>query len=56
MKAHIGADSDSGLIKTSANVSDFTRAHALLHGDETTAFGDADHQETKERHKNLAAI
>ncbi|WP_279610163.1 transposase, partial [Burkholderia sp. BCC1640] len=36
MKAHIGVDADSGLVHsvvgTSANVSDVSQAHALLHG------------------------
>jgi IS5 family transposase len=45
MKAHIGVDADSGLahsvVGTSANVSDLSQAHALLHGHEEEAFGDA---------------
>ncbi|TDY16799.1 IS4 family transposase [Paraburkholderia sp. BL6665CI2N2] len=45
MKAHIGVDADSGLVHsvvgTSANVSDVSQAHALLHGHEEEAFGDA---------------
>ena len=45
MKAHIGLDADSGLVHsvvgTSANVSDVSQAHALLHGHEQEAFGDA---------------
>lgn len=45
MKAHIGVDANSGLIHsvvgTSANVSDVSQAHALLHGHEEEAFGDA---------------
>jgi len=45
MKAHIGVDADSGLVHsvigTSANVSDVPQAHALLHGYEEDAFGDA---------------
>ncbi len=48
MKAHIGVDAESGLthavVTTAANVSDVTQAHALLHGDETTVFGDAGYQ------------
>jgi len=48
MKAHIGVDAESGLthavVTTAANVSDVTQAHALLHGDETMAFGDAGYQ------------
>ena len=45
MKAHIGVDADSGLVHTvvgtAANVNDVTQAGALLHGQETAAFGDA---------------
>lgn len=45
MKAHIGVDAESGLVHsvmgTAANVADVTQAGALLHGDETHAFGDA---------------
>ena len=45
MKAHIGVDAESGLVhslvSTAANVSDVTQAGALLHGEETDAFGDA---------------
>ncbi|KVD73085.1 IS5 family transposase [Burkholderia ubonensis] len=45
MKAHIGGDADSGLVYsvvgTAANVSDVSQAHALLHGHEQEAFGDA---------------
>ena len=45
MKAHIGVDAASGLvhtvIATAGNVADVTQAHALLHGQETIAMGDA---------------
>jgi IS5 family transposase len=45
MKAHIGVDADSELagsvVGTSANVSDVSQVHALLHGHEQKAFGDA---------------
>ncbi|AOJ76467.1 IS5 family transposase [Burkholderia ubonensis] len=45
MKAHLGVDADSGLVHsvvgTAANVSDVSQAHALLHGHEEEAFGDA---------------
>ena len=38
MKAHIGVDADSGVVHsvvgTTANVSDVSQAHALLHGHE----------------------
>jgi IS5 family transposase len=56
MKAHIGADADSGLthtlVTTPANVSDVTQAHALLHGDEQIAFGDAGYQGVEKREEN----
>lgn len=45
LKAHIGVDRDSGLVHTvvttSANVSDVTQTHALLHGKEKVVFADA---------------
>ena len=45
MKAHVGVDAESGLVHTvvatAANVNDVTQAGALLHGQETVAFGDA---------------
>jgi len=45
MKAHIGADADSGLVHslhtTAANESDVAHTHAVLHGEETMAFLDA---------------
>lgn len=48
MKAHIGADADSGLVHTvictPANTNDVTQAEALLHGEEEIAFGDAGYQ------------
>ncbi|NLG75112.1 MAG: IS5 family transposase [Xanthomonadaceae bacterium] len=48
MKAHIGADAESGLVHTvigtPANTNDVTQAAALLHGDERIAFGDAGYQ------------
>jgi IS5 family transposase len=53
MKAHIGADADSGLVHTvrgtSGNVSDVTEGNSLLHGDETLAFGDAGYQGIEKR-------
>ncbi len=60
MKAHIGVDAESGLthtvVATAANVSDVTQAHALLHGEEIAAFGDAGYQgvENREENKNTA--
>ncbi len=45
MKAHIGADADSGLVHslhtTAANESDLAQAHEVLHGQESAAFLDA---------------
>lgn len=45
MKAHIGADAESGLVHTvigtSGNVHDVTQGNSLLHGQESVAFGDA---------------
>lgn len=41
MKAHLGVDADSGLVHTAANELDVSQAHALLHGHEREAFGDA---------------
>ncbi len=56
MKAHIGVDADSGithtLITSPANVADVTQAHALLHGEEATAFGDAGYQGIEKREEN----
>ena len=45
MKAHIGVDTESGLVHTvigtAANVSDVTQATRLLHGEESDVFADA---------------
>ena len=45
VKANVGVDAQSGLVHTAvgtvANVNDVTQAGALLHGEETAAFGDA---------------
>jgi len=45
MKAHIGADADSGLVHslhtTAANESDVAHTHRVLHGQESMAFVDA---------------
>ena len=53
MKAHIGADAESGLVHTvvgaAANVHDVTQAHALLHGEETCGFGDAGYRGAEKR-------
>ncbi len=56
MKAHIGVDAETGithtLVTTPANVNDVTQAHALLHGEEKVAFGDAGDQGVEKREKN----
>ena len=48
MKAHIGADAESGLVHTvrgtCGHVSDIAEGNALLHGEEAVAFGDAGYQ------------
>jgi len=53
MKAHIGVDAASGLVHTvigtAANVNDVTQAGALLHGQETAAFGDAGYRGVDKR-------
>ena len=53
MKAHIGADAESGLVHsvraTSGNVHDVTEGNSLLHGEETVAFGDAGYQGVDKR-------
>ena len=53
MKAHIGADADSGLVHTaigtSGNVHDVRQENSLLHGQEQFGFGDAGYQGVDER-------
>ena len=53
MKAHIGADAESGLVHTvrgtAANVNDVVEANSLLHGDETDVFADAGYQGVAKR-------
>ncbi len=53
MKCHIGIDADSGLVHTvvgtAANVNDVTQAGALVHGEETDVFADADYQGVTKR-------
>lgn len=59
MKAHIGADVDSGLthtvVTTAANEADVTQVDQLLHGRELTAYGDAGYigAEAHDRRKNI---
>jgi IS5 family transposase len=56
MKAHIGVDADTGithtLVTTPANTADVTQAHALLHGREVDAFGDAGYRGVEKREEN----
>lgn len=53
MKAHIGVDAESGLVHTvrgtAGNVNDVLEANALLHGQETSAYGDAGYQGADKR-------
>ena len=57
MKAHIGVDADTGIthtvVTTPASTHDVTQAHALLHGEECIAFGDAGYQGVEKREENL---
>jgi IS5 family transposase len=59
MKAHIGADADSGLVHsvqaTAANESDVAHVHALLHGQETAVFADAGYTGADKRPEIVAA-
>ncbi|QOK93761.1 IS5 family transposase (plasmid) [Ralstonia pseudosolanacearum] len=53
MKSHVGVDAASGLVHsvvgTAANESDVSQAHALLHGHEEHAFGDAGYTGVEKR-------
>ena len=53
MKAHIGVDSDSGLVHTvigtAANVADITVTAQLLHGEEKTVHADAGYTGAQKR-------
>ena len=57
MKTHIGVDSETGIVHsmstTAANVHDVTGTHNLLHGGETTVWGDAAYQGVDKREENL---
>lgn len=59
MKAHIGVDAASGiihtLVTTPANTHDITQAHALLHGQERMAWGDAGYQGVEKRQENQSS-
>ena len=53
MKAHIGVDTDSGLVHTvvgsPANVNEVTQGHALLHSEQAEVFADAGYQGAEKR-------
>ncbi|WP_150119101.1 IS5 family transposase [Massilia sp. NR 4-1] len=59
MKAHVGVDVASGLVHsvvgTAGNVADVTQAHALLHGGEVIAMGDAGYQGVAKRPENAGS-
>ncbi len=59
MKAHIGADADSGLVHsvhvTAANESDVAHAHKLLHGQERDVFADAGYAGVQKREEVIEA-
>lgn len=58
MKAHIGADAQSGLVHTvvgtAANVSDISQTHALLHGQESVVHADAGYLGVEKRVEIIA--
>jgi IS5 family transposase len=53
MKAHIGVDADSGLVRSvssaAGNINDVTQGHGLLHGKATVVFADAGYPEADKR-------
>ena len=57
MKAHIGVDSETGIVHsmsvTAANAHDVTETHNLLHGGETVVWGDAGYRGVHKREENL---
>jgi IS5 family transposase len=59
LKAHIGADVESGLVHTvtatAANVADIAETHRLLHGAEQAAFADAGYLGVEKRAEVAAA-
>lgn len=59
MKAHIGADADSGLVHsthyTAANESDVAHTHRVLHGQEKDVFLDAGYSGVEKRQEILQA-
>ena len=58
MKAHIGADMESGLVHTvtatAANVADIAQTSQLLHGEEKAVFADAGYQGVEKREEIVA--
>ena len=60
MKAHIGADAESGLVHTvrgtAGHVHDITEANSLLHGQEQTVFADAGYQGIDKRPDTKAGV
>ncbi|MCY7370128.1 MAG: IS5 family transposase [Polaromonas sp.] len=60
MKAHIGADAETGLVHTvrgtSGHISDIAQANTLLHGEESLAFGDAGYQGIERRPDSKAHV
>ncbi|WP_413772131.1 IS5 family transposase, partial [Pseudomonas syringae group genomosp. 3] len=62
MKAHIGADAESGLVHhvhgTAANVADVTQVAELLRGEENAVYADAGYisVEKREEHENREVI
>ena len=58
MKAHIGADAQSGLVHTvtgtAANVADIAQTHELLHGEEKEAYADAGYLGVEKRGEIVA--
>ena len=57
MKAHIGVDSETGIVHslstTAANAHDVTEAHGLVHGRETVVWCDAGYQGVHKWEENL---
>ena len=57
MKAHIGADAESGLVLsvvgTAANVADVTQVDQLLHGEENVVFADAGYTGVEKRSEHV---
>lgn len=60
MEAHIGVDTESGLVHTArgtpANVNDALESNCLLHDEETDAFGDAGYQGVHKRPDTRSSV